>query len=466
MGRGILTGLIWGLVVGGGILTVANEVVGPVEVSMPLPVTTDEAAPGAGDALPVEMDAPQVTPDRPAAEPDRSGAQPDEPAADMAQERKAGADQLDATMSAPQPDIATPDTLGTRDAPESGELIDPQVGQDTRVLPTPQAPEPQAQGAAPSAPMMPDAMEAAPNVIAVPEGADIAPAQPQMPNDDREAKPDALLGQSASEPLGEKVGSFTDRDDTRKSTRLPTVTAATDAADTPVVMAEDLPALIVNSAMFAGDVAGPMMSVILVDVAQLGPQDAAIAKLPFPITFGVDVLAPAAGARAAAYRDQGLEVLAMVGLPQGATPQDAATTLAQAEDIMPVSIGFLDVPSASYQSSRQVAAQVVAAAAANGRGLVSFPRGLNALKQEAQREDQPAVLVFRDIDGRDQDVAAIKRFLDQAAFRAGIDNGIVLLGRSTPQTIQALAEWALGNRAATVSLVPLSYQLTAAPAGE
>ncbi len=47
MGRGILTGLIWGLVVGGGILTVANEVVGPVEVSVPRPMAADDTAPRA-----------------------------------------------------------------------------------------------------------------------------------------------------------------------------------------------------------------------------------------------------------------------------------------------------------------------------------------------------------------------------------------------------------------------------------
>jgi len=37
---------------------------------------------------------------------------------------------------------------------------------------------------------------------------------------------------------------------------------------------------------------------------------------------------------------------------------------------------------------------------------------------------------------------------------------VVLLGRSKPDTIQALAEWSLGNRAATVTMVPLSYLLS------
>ncbi|WP_417269617.1 divergent polysaccharide deacetylase family protein [Celeribacter sp.] len=454
MGRGILTGLIWGLVVGGGILTVANEIVGPVEVSVPMPKAVDDAAPESVETAPAEVDAPQMSAAQPAAEPDRSGAQPDEPAADMAGDVIAET-ETDAAAPVPQPDMELPDTPN---APDGEALAVPHMADETPVLPTPQAQEPQVEGTATAPNTEPQVTpETQPELAEVPEGTDTAPTQPQMPG----AASDTMLGESAEATLGNKVGSFTDREDTRLSTRLPSVAPQTDAEEPPVIMADDLPALVAYSADFNGKVEGPMMSVILVDVAQLGPDDAAIAKLPFPVTFGVDVLAPAAGERALSYREKGLEVLAMVGLPEGATPQDAAQTLTQAEEIMPVSVGFLDVPSASYQASRQIAAQVVAAAAVNGRGLVSFPRGLNSLEQEAKREDQPVALVFRDIDGRDQDVAAIKRFLDQAAFRAGIDNGIVLLGRSTPQTIQALAEWALGNRAATVSLVPLSYQLTA-----
>lgn len=133
--------------------------------------------------------------------------------------------------------------------------------------------------------------------------------------------------------LGTQVGSFTDREDDRISSRLPTVTSAQDA---PLVMADDLPALLAYSADFdPARVVGPAMSIILVDIGELGPQDAAISQLPFPVTFGVDVLADDAAQRARAYRDKGLEVLAMVGLPEGATPQDAAVILDNARATMP-----------------------------------------------------------------------------------------------------------------------------------
>ncbi|WP_417247760.1 divergent polysaccharide deacetylase family protein [Celeribacter sp.] len=460
MGRGILSGLIWGVVVGGGILVVSNEVVAPRYVVLEAPVPQADAegpVEGAPDA-PVEDESPDLTAEMPAAEPDRSSAQPDDLDAPDA-DAPGPAD--DAAAPAPQASDAAPAPMGGAVDPE-GEgdtLPDGDAMGETPVLPAPEAPEPQVDdtmGEAPTPPSMPGMGK----TVRVPEGADTAPEQPQMPEDGA-----SDIGDTSS-PLGEKVGSFTDRADDRISTRLPTISngdAGEDASEAPVVMADALPALVAYSADFdASRVTGPMMSIVLVDIGELGPEDAAISQLPFPVTFGVDVLAPDAATRARAYRDRGLEVLAMVGLPDGASPQDAAVILDNARATMPVSIGFLDVPSASYQMSRQVAAQVVAAAAETGHAIVTFPRGLNALEQEAKRAgDQPAVLVFRDFDGRAQDVAAMKRFIDQAAFRAGKDGDIVLVGRAKSDTILALAEWALGNRAASVSLVPLSYLLTA-----
>lgn len=452
MGRGILTGLIWGVVVGGGILVISNEVVAPRQIVLDAPAPQAETeAPAETPQTPAEGGAPEVEAEMPAAEPDRSSTQPGEPDAPAVDAPAVAGDD---TAPAPQADADAPAPAGEAgtDAPA---LPDTGAGGETPVIPAPQAAEPQVSDPqAPTPPTEAPALdEATPDL---PEGAEDAPTQPAAPQEDS----GSTLG-SASEPLGEKVGSFTDREDSRISSRLPTISngAGTDA---PMVVAEDLPALVAYSADFdPANVTGPAMSIVLVDIGELGPEDAAITGLPFPVTFGVDVLATDAAERARAYRDQGLEVLAMVGLPEGASPQDAAVTFENARSTMPVSIGFLDVPSASYQTSRQVAAQIVASAAETGHALVTFPRGLNALEQEAKRAgDHPTVLVFRDFDGRAQDVAAMKRFIDQAAFRAGKGGDIVLVGRAKSDTIRALAEWALGNRAASVSLVPLSYLLT------
>lgn len=444
--RGIITGFIWGAIVGFGIIVVANAVVAPVEISQPLPNVTADTQADTLEPAPQEDAAPDVQADAASADPDRAAMGADEPKATDAAAGDTPADGADsAAAPAAQGETASPDQPDATAPETQTQPAEVAVG-EAPVLPTPQAAEPMMPNAdSPVAPDTPPVNNAMGTAV---EAADGTPAD----------------GTPKEPMIGEQVTSFTEREDSRKSTRLPTVAPQADAAagaDAPIVVAEDLPALVANSADFNGEVAGPMLSIVLVDIAQLGPEDAAIQNLPFPVTFGVDVLATEAGARAQAYRDSGLEVLAMVGLPDGAQVTDVATTLAQAREIMPVSMGFLDVPASSYQASRQIAAQVVATAKESGHGLLTFPRGLNALEQEAQSESQPAITVFRDIDGRGQDVAAIKRFLDQAAFRAGIDGGLVLLGRSTNETIQALAEWALGNRAATVSLVPLSHLLTA-----
>ncbi|NIY80444.1 hypothetical protein HCZ23_13340 [Celeribacter sp. HF31] len=473
MGRGILTGLIWGTIVGFGILTVANEVVAPVAVtsSAPKDVTPEPSEPEVTQPeAPDANDTPDVSAESPAAEPDRSGAQPQV----AMPEAEADATPEAATEAATAPEIEIPTGPQTPDM--DGALDEALDGVETPetspVLTPPQALAPEATGAD----GLPATEEALPD-LAMPEGVDETPAVPQMPKQIEmdsariEAAPGAALETgpeadtlapetSDGEALpGQKVGSFTDRQDNRVSSRLPSISSAPEAG-TPVVVADDLPALLAYSADFNQTPSGPVMSVILVDIAQLGPEDAALSNLPFPVTFAVDALATRAGERAMSYRDKGLEVLSMVSLPEGATPQDAAVTLSQAADLVPVSIGFLDVPSGTFQSSRQVAAQVVATAQESGRGLVTFPRGLNALEQEAQRVKAPAGLVFRDFDGRSQDVEAMKRFLDQAAFQAGTGKTVILLGRSKPDTIQALAEWSLGNRAATVTMVPLSYLLS------
>ncbi|WP_417263663.1 divergent polysaccharide deacetylase family protein [Celeribacter sp.] len=484
MGRGILTGLIWGTIVGFGILTVANEVVAPVTVTSSLPGEAGvEMAPEmTGEPTEPEMTHPEapeatdtsgVSAESPAAEPDRSGAQPEV----AMPETEADATPEAATEAATAPEIETPTGPQTPDTDEAldGALDGVETPETSPVLTPPQAMTPEA-GEADSLPATEEALPG----TAMPEGVDETPAAPQMPRQldmdsarieaapgaTLETGPDAdTLAQDASEGEalpGQKVGSFTDRQDNRVSSRLPSISAAPDTG-APVVVADDLPALLAYSADFNQTPAGPVMSVILVDIAQLGPEDAALSNLPFPVTFAVDALAMRAGERAMSYRDKGLEVLSMVSLPQGATPQDAAVTLSQAADLVPVSIGFLDVPSGTFQSSRQVAAQVVATAQESGRGLVTFPRGLNSLEQEAQRVKAPAGLVFRDFDGRSQDVEAMKRFLDQAAFQAGTGKTVILLGRSKPDTIQALAEWSLGNRAATVTMVPLSYLLSRSP---
>lgn len=521
MGRGILAGLVWGSVVGFGIVTVANQVVDKVYVS-PVSLSSEPAndEPANDDSTPKEAvaemdmgtdmadapepsqssdvartDAPNVDPALPAQMPPEDQS---DVALDMAEQQTAAApsrtttqpretapDTAPATVddAATQPSFETPDGLN---APEVETASTPAVRGDSPVLGSPQGVElsqpkigvapvqvdKSLPGQKPKPLGTPVAAARGDGEVAV-DGAVASGAGEGDTNGAAQNIAEAIADQTPSTPkaapkiapqgqktIGSKVGNFTERTDTMKSTRLPSVAGSAMADAAPVVAAEDLPAIVAFSADYTKAGTAPEMSIILVDIGELDPSSPQLAKLPFPVTYAVDALAPGASERAQMYRAAGLEVLALIGLPDGASAQDVAVTINQARDLVPVSIGFLDVPSASFQATREIAAQVVASAASSGHGIVSFSRGLNALMQESVRADQPAALVFRDFDGRDQNLAAIKRFVDQAAFRAGIDEDIVLVGRAKEDTVTALVEWSLGNRAATVELVPVSYLLT------
>ena len=379
---------------------------------------------------------------------------------------------LDAPEVGQLPGLETPDAPGAGTLPETtpSNTPDAMPGEDPVLAPPlPQSPESPAPDRAPQAdtrtpnnsPNNSKTIKVGEPQDAGAQGTDEQKDTQMAVIDDDLSTPNDAADPAAQSGIGEKVGSFTDRADDRLSTRLPTVApqgAGTETA--PTVSAEDLPALLAHSANYTAAPAGPILSVILVDIGAIPADDPSLRNLPFPVALAVDALAPGADERAFSYRNADLEVLSMVALPEGATPQDVAVSFSQAREVVPVSIGFLDIPSAAFQNSREVAKQVIASAQEEGHGVVSFPLGLNALQAEAQRAKAPAGFIFRDFDGRGQDVSAMKRFLDQAAFRAGVEGKIVMLARAKPDTLQAMAEWSLGNRAKSVSIVPLSYLLS------
>jgi polysaccharide deacetylase 2 family uncharacterized protein YibQ len=181
--------------------------------------------------------------------------------------------------------------------------------------------------------------------------------------------------------------------------------------------------------------------------------------MDFPVTFAVDAARPDAAEAMQRYRAAGQEVVAITPLPEGAEPTDAAVSLQAYLDALPETVAVLEAQPGSLQASRPVTAQVIAELARSGRGLIAFDSGLNPARQIAGREGLPVGQVFRDIDGAGQDRAAIRRFIDQAAFRAGQEGQVILIGRVRPETMAALVEWRLTTRAASVALAPVSAVL-------
>lgn len=204
----------------------------------------------------------------------------------------------------------------------------------------------------------------------------------------------------------------------------------------------------------------PLMSIVLIDDAgAVGAE--ALAEFPYPLSFAIDPDDPDAAAKMAARRAAGFEVLMLADLPRAATPQDAETALEVWRSRLPEAVAILEGVETGVQGNRPLADQVAAMAASAGYGLVTQNSGLNTVQKLALRDGVPAGVVFRDFDGAGQNPRAIRRFLDQAAFRAGQEGAVIMLGRLRPDTISALLIWGLQDRAARVALAPVSASLEA-----
>ena len=335
-----------------------------------------------------------------------------------------------------------PDALGieTRTAPP----VTADESVDTPVSPipdtTPVSPTPDTDVA--TAPSAPDAQpEEAP--------ADVVFGAPEQRTDGRPT-------------IGTPAAITSERDTGVTINRLPTAQSGEQTAPEAQGTAES-PAITRYGQPFANPDDKPLMSVLLMDVgSDLQGGEVGIAALrsfPYPLSFAVDVSLPDAAERMQTYRNEGFEVLAMVDLPQGAQPSDAETTLAVAFSRMPEVIGVLEGQGAGLQPDRATADQVTAILGQGGYGLVTQDKGLNTMPKLAVKEGVPAAPVFRDFDSKGQTPTVIRRFLDQAAFKAGIEGSVIMMGRMRPETISALLVWGLQDRASQVALAPVSAVL-------
>lgn len=293
------------------------------------------------------------------------------------------------------------------------------------------------------APDAPDA-PAAPEAGAEPDAARAEPAAP-APLEDSSA--------SAGETRDQAVLIPTDRlPQAGRAEAAPGPAADPDAA-AEVSVAED--ALTRNAADFEVPADKPVLSIVLLDTGEPVPD------LPFQASFALDPLQPGVLERARAYRAAGHEILVLPRLPEGASATDAAQSIEGSRALLGLAVALTDSPEGALQVSRDALTEIVAEAAQSGHALLTFPRGLNGAQRVAQREGVVTGVVFRDIDGAGQDAAAVKRFLDQAAFRARQEGAVIVFARARPETMAGLAEWVLGNRAQSVALAPVSVALKA-----
>ncbi len=506
LGRGFLAGIFWGGIVGFAMLAVSSLVFGRQELSLPRPEAVPVEVPAGTEFDQARPETEPVVPNaetRPDAEPVAGVVAPDDavetpPAFDTS------------SLEVPQPSVEGPSGLGA--TPDVAEEIDINVtgpasstdgtGTDSGpVLVAPDVP-----GAAPEtatdAPLEADAPEAddvavvAPEIVEepapmapAPEVADAidtpvptiietdsadapevvdAPVGIEVPSVDE--APNAIVrvdgGESEFFKPVDEIGNIAPNIETDRLPRIGT-TPDVEAPDAIVVEAAPEPAIPLEGSnaltRWATDYVvprdQPLMSIVLVHVGDAVLGSSAMAQLPDTVAFAVDAGLSNARQIAADYRGMGREVVMIPSLPVAATPQDVEVALRVNFETVPEAVAVMDNSGDSFQSDRAAVAQVVDIVAASGHGLITFPRGLNTAHQRAQRVGVATGLIFRDIDGAGETNEQIRRAMDRAAFRARQDEAVILVGRTDAATIEALAEWMLGNRAASVALAPISVAL-------
>ncbi|AHD00780.1 polysaccharide deacteylase family 2 protein [Leisingera methylohalidivorans] len=505
--RGFLGGVSVGALLAAGGLAMLS-------LSVPLPVTLPGTGSGTA-AVPQSAEQPAVAAPAPAAhDPGDAPQMPND--GSKAAEAPASSQGRDADLVEAQPaapaETGGGDDLNALAGADTAPAAKPEVGLTTAVAGsggldtseapgvTPQTDAPQLQAVQPPVPQAPGA-EAA--VIAAtepaPEPAPEAPAEAQeeasapvqaeaeagTPGTSAVLAPDIgsapqattlpVIGAAPVLPeAGEDGGGSRSDSETELETAAADQELLTPSIGTPVVpltdrdkpqeagfasaAVSDEPPFTAHSEAFDNPENRPLMSIVLIDEeGAFGAE--ALAEFPYPLSFAIDPEDPQAASKMAARRAAGFEVLMLADLPRAASPQDAETALEIWRSKLPEAMGILEGIETGVQGNRALANQVAAVAASAGYGLVTQDSGLNTVQKLALRDGVPAGVVFRDFDGAGQNPRAIRRFLDQAAFRAGQEGAVIMLGRLRPDTISALLIWGLQDRAARIALAPVSASL-------
>jgi len=341
-------------------------------------------------------------------------------------------------------------------APDPGEadagLSDGEAGNETRSA-VPDFPDEQETPA-----LAPDAAQdaPAPDDTVTPVAPDEGPVP--EPVQSTEDSPEPLKTLPPSGTIGDRVEGV-------RSNRLPRIGDEPEteaAAAAPEESPEPERAILRNAADFENPDGKPLMSIVLMDDGSSPIGIEALASFPYPLSFAVDADWQGASEAAERYRASGFEVLLTVDLPEAAAASDTEVAMQAWLDRVPQAVALLEGDESGVQASREASAQLAPILNESGHGIVMHPNGLDMARKLIGREGVPSATLFRDFDGQGQDAAAIRRFLDQAAMKAGQqEEGVIMLGRLRADTISALMLWGLQDRANQVALAPVSAVLMA-----
>lgn len=417
----------------------------------------------------LQDNAPQTSPE--------DGVETVTPAAGLAPDEPAGAETVarpgqpgEVTAAAPEP--ASEISVATDIPPEAETALDapaPPAAPDTDT--------PSMEMASADSPARRDsALPDAPQDEAAPEVSTQTPTPPLpaplVPGEDALPRVSTLPGSTSSETagtgrpaIGTPAGSLADRGAGESASRLPSIGEAAPAEPNPAPEAapSELSPLERYAVPAEAEDGAPRMAIVLIDdgTGPLGPDT--VGEFPFAVSFAIPASHPDAAATAQGYRDAGFEVLAIAGVPEGAQATDVEVTLEGSLGAVPEAVAVMEAPGDGLQATRAISEQAAQYLGASGHGLLMQPKGLNTGEALARREAVPTVTVFRDFDGEGQDPRVMRRFLDQAAFKARQEGAVVMLGRLRADTVSALLLWGLQDRASSVALVPISLVLRESP---
>jgi polysaccharide deacetylase 2 family uncharacterized protein YibQ len=294
------------------------------------------------------------------------------------------------------------------------------------------------------------------------DAADAEPAQQSAGTvEETDAGASSVIGDLAPEVKTNRLPSVGDEAGAEAEPDADGTADADAAADVAASDAQEAqPPLVKYAEAFDNPEGKPLMSIILIDDGSSPVGLQALESFPYPLTFAVAANWDGAEDAMAKYRAAGFEVLALTDLPEGAGPQDAEQAMQAVFSVIPEAVGIMEGTGSGLQSSREAAEQLAPILLESGRGVVLFPKGLNTAQKLLAREGVPSAAVFRDFDAKGQNATVIRRFLDQAAFKAGQEGaGVVMVGRLRPDTVSALLLWGLQDRANRVALSPISALL-------
>jgi hypothetical protein len=127
---------------------------------------------------------------------------------------------------------------------------------------------------------------------------------------------------------------------------------------------------------------------------------------------------------------------------------------------LPEAVVLLDRRTGGFQDSLDLARQAVPIVAQQGRGIVTYERGLNSADQVARREGVPRATIFRILDAEGESIPKMRNYLDRAAFKAAQEGRVVVIGMAVPETVAAILEWTVEGRASSVAIAPISAALS------